>query len=292
MIGTQVLTQRIIQNLNEGLIKNWLETVLPEFLSFFWCVILALITYYVGKKVINAFRKAFNKAMDRQGVEPGLRQFLDSIFKAALYIVLLVVILGLFGITTATISAAVAALGVTAGLSLQGALSNFAGGCLILMLHPFRVGDYIIEDTHKNEGTVEEISVFYTTLKTLDGRKVVIPNGTLANSSLTNCSCQDKRMINLLVGISYDSDVKKAKEILKYIAEIEPNRIEDEEVKVFVAELGDSAVQMGLRFWVRPDEFWATKWKTLELIKERFDAAGVVICFNQLDVHIDQNMAK
>lgn len=160
MLLSQVLSDNIIKNLEDGFIKSWLESILPKVFSFFWCVVLALITVYVGIRIIRLLRKWLNRSMNRHKLEEGVRQFLDQVVKYLLYIVLIVTVLNLFGITTTSIAAAVASLGLTAGLALQGSLSNFAGGVLILLLHPFKVGDYIIEDTHKNEGTVTEIPFF------------------------------------------------------------------------------------------------------------------------------------
>ena len=139
--------------------------------------------------------------------------------KYFLWILVIVLILGLFGFTASSLAAAVASLGVTAGLALQGSLSNFAGGVLILLLHPFAVGDYIIEDTNKNEGTVTEISIFYTKLHTIDNKIIVIPNGALANNSITNATKSDRRQMDLVIPIGYDADIKKAKEILEQNAE-------------------------------------------------------------------------
>jgi small conductance mechanosensitive channel len=226
--------------------------------------------------------------MDRHDFDPGVETFLESVIRWICYIILITIILGLFGVTTASISAAVAGLGVTIGLALQGALSNFAGGILILLMHPFRVGDYIIEHATGQEGTVEKINIIYTTLKMLDGRLVQIPNGTLSAASLTNCTAQEYRLFNETVGISYDSDIKKAKEILKYIAENCPHKLDNAPVQVFVSELADSSVQIGLRFWVETEYYWQTKWDVLEEIKNRFDKEHVEICFNQLDVHIKE----
>ena len=288
-MGIQVITDNLIKNLNEGMIKSWLEAALPSVFAFFWCIVLALITYFIGRKVIKFIRKCFRKTMNHnRNMEEGVKQFLDSIINIILHIFLLVLILNLFGITTSSIAAAVAALGVTAGLSLQGALSNFAGGVLILTLHPFRVGDYIIEDSHGNEGIVETISIIYTTLRTKDGKKVVVPNGTLANASLTNCSDTKMRREDIIVGISYESDIKTAKDVLLQIAKEAEGRVESEEINVFVDSLGESSVNMGLRFWVDSELYWTTRWKTMEEIKLRFDSAGVSIPYNQLDVHLDK----
>ena len=194
--------------------------------------------------------------------------------------------LHLFGVTTTSVAAAVASLGVTAGLALQGSLSNFAGGVLILLLHPFGVGDYIIEDTHGNEGTVAEISVFYTKLRTVDNKIIVVPNGTLANSSLTNATRSDRRQMDLKIPIAYDADIRKVKQILYDLAQEEEHRLPEEEIKVFVSELNDSSVDIGLRFWVPTDDYWNVRWKMLEDIKLTFDEEGITIPFQQVDVNI------
>lgn len=283
-----VSAEELVEDIQKGVFQQQLEKLIPKFWSFGWSVVLALIVFFVGSKIIKGIIKLFHKTMDRHDFDPGVETFLESVIRWICYIILITIILGLFGITTASISAAVAGLGVTIGLALQGALSNFAGGVLILLMHPFRVGDYIIEHATGQEGTVEKINIIYTTLKMLDGRLVQIPNGTLSAASLTNCTAQSYRLFNETVGISYDSDIKKAKEILKYIAENCPHRVNDAPVQVFVAELADSAVMIGLRFPIDIDHFWEEKWNTLEEIKSRFDKSGVEICFNQLDVHIKE----
>lgn len=283
-----VSADELVQDIQTGVFQQQLESLIPKFWSFFWSAILALIVFFIGTRIIKGVIKLFHRAMNIKDVDPGVETFLESVLRWILYIILLTIILGLFGVTTTSISAAVAGLGVTIGLALQGALSNFAGGVLILLMHPFRVGDYIIEHATGQEGTVEKINIIYTTLKMLDGRLVQIPNGTLSAASLTNCTAQSYRLFNETVGISYDSDIKKAKEILKYIAENCPHRVNDAPVQVFVAELADSAVMIGLRFPIDIDHFWEEKWNTLEEIKSRFDKSGVEICFNQLDVHIKE----
>ncbi len=287
MLLTTVVTDKLISNLKSGVVKDYLEKVLPDVLSFFWCVILALIIFFVGKKVIKWIVGLIEKGMNRRRLETGVVQFVRSLLLIVLYIALGLVIFNLFGIATSSIAAAVATLGLTAGLSLQGALSNFAGGVLILLLHPFVVGDYIIEDGHKNEGTVKEISIFYTKLATVDNKIVVIPNGALANSSLTNVTKSNTRLMDLVFSISYESDIKTAKDVLYKLAESESRRIDNTEIKVFVKELADSAVILGLRFTVKTDEYWPVRFDILEKAKYDLEAAGVVIAYNQLDVHID-----
>lgn len=272
--------------LNAGIFGTWLSKFLSNGLDFFWSVVIALVVWFVGAKVIRFIRKLVRKAMERRDVDKGVTQFTDSMVKYGLYIVLIIVILNVFGIQTSSVAAAVASLGLTAGLALQGSLSNFAGGVLILILKPFKVGDYIIEDTHNNEGTVSEISIFYTRLKTLDNKVVVIPNGTLANASLTNVTTSDKRQIDLTFGISYDDDLKKAKAILQHIAETTEERVKDTDIQIFVRDLAESSVNLGFRIWVPMDDYWKVRWALNERVKLTFDEEGITIPFNQLDVTV------
>lgn len=283
---SQVLSNGMIEHLEDGVLKSWLESVLPSVLSFFWSVFLALVVAYVGGKVINLLRKGLRKSLERKDAEEGVKQFVDQVFKVFLWIVVIILILGLFGFTASSLAAAVASLGVTAGLALQGSLSNFAGGVLILMLHPFRVGDYIIEDNHKNEGTVIEISIFYTKLRTVDNKIIVVPNGTLANNSLTNATKSDRRQMDLVIPIGYDADIKKAKEILHELVMAETRRLPEADTNVFVKELNGSSVDLGVRFWVPTEEYWPVRWDMLENIKLTFDAEGISIPFTQMDVHV------
>ena len=286
IVLSQVLSNGMIEHLDEGVLKSWLETVLPSVLSFFWSVILALLIAYLGGKIIKALRKGLQKSLERKDAEEGVKQFVDQVFKVFLWIVVIIIILGLFGFTASSLAAAVASLGVTAGLALQGSLSNFAGGVLILMLHPFRVGDYIIEDNHKNEGTVIEISIFYTKLRTIDNKIIVVPNGTLANNSLTNATKSDRRQMDLVIPIGYDADIKKAKEILHDLVMAEARRLPEADTNVFVKELNGSSVDLGVRFWVPTEEYWQVRWDMLENIKLTFDAEGISIPFTQMDVHL------
>lgn len=269
-----------------GVFRTWLSKFLSNGLDFFWSVVIALIVWFVGAKVIRLIRKLVRKAMERRDVDKGVIQFTDSVVKYGCYIALIIVILNVFGIQTSSVAAAVASLGLTAGLALQGSLSNFAGGVLILILKPFKVGDYIIEDTHKNEGTVAEISIFYTRLKTIDNKVVVIPNGTLANASLTNVTTSDRRQIDLTFGIGYDDDLKKAKAILQHIAETTEERVKDTDIQVFVRDLAESSVDLGFRIWVPMDDYWTVRWQLNERVKLTFDKEGITIPYNQLDVTV------
>lgn len=272
-------------DIKTGAFQKWIEGMMPSALSFFWSVVIALIAWFIGVRIINLVRGIVRRSFIRHEVEEGVRTFVDSLLRIVLYISLIIVILNIFGFETTSISAAVASLGVTIGLAMQGSLSNFAGGVLILVLHPFRVGDYIVEDSHGNEGTVQSISIFYTKLVTLDNRVVVIPNGTLANSSLTNVTECDFRMIDLTVGIAYSADLLKAKEILSKLVEEEEGRIADKPSSVFVRELNSSSVDLGYRFYVKMSDYWKIRWDMNEKIKLAFDEAGIEIPFPQLTIH-------
>ena len=267
---------------------SWLEGLVPDILNFALQVVIAILIYLIGGKIIKWIVKLVGRSMDRAGADEGVKQFVTPLVKYALYVLLIFSIMGLFGIATTSAVAVLGSAGVAVGLALQGSLSNFAGGVLILLLKPFHVGDYIIEDTNKNEGTVSEISIFYTKLLTIDNRVVVIPNGILSNSSLTNVTNMDRRRIDLRVGISYESDIRKAKEVLLVLAEKEPARLPEEEPVVFVDTLGASSVDMGIRFWVRTEEYWQARWRLTENIKYAFDENGIEIPYQQIDVQIKQ----
>lgn len=275
-------------NADWGVIKKYLYSLLPDLMAFLTTIILAVVVYFIGTRIIKFFMRTYDKWAERREVDEGVRQFLRSMVKAALYMVLIFMILTLFGVTTASVVAVLGSAGLTLGLALQGSLSNFAGGVIILIVKPFKVGDYIIEDTNKNEGTVEEISLFYTRLATRDNQQVLIPNGVLANSSMTNVTSTDKRRIDLLIGVSYEADIRKTKEVLQEVIQGESACLLEEETRVFVSELADSCVTMGIRVWVKTEDYWDVKWRLTENIKYALDEHGIEIPYPQMDVHLRQ----
>lgn len=271
---------------NPGLIRTWLEGLVPDLLNFAFQVIIAAAIYVIGGKMIKGITKMVRRSMDKAGTDEGVKQFVIPLIKYSLYVILIFIIMGLFGIATTSAVAVLGSAGVAVGLALQGSLSNFAGGVLILLLKPFRVGDYIIEDSHKNEGTVSEISIFYTKLLTPDNKTIVIPNGTLSNSSLTNVTNMDRRRIDLVVGIAYEADIRTAKEALLAVANAEPAKLADEDALVFVDSLGDSSVNIGIRLWVGAADYWQARWRMTENIKYVLDEKGISIPYQQIDVQI------
>lgn len=275
-----------LQKVDKNVIQKYLEDLVPDLLNFAVQVLLAVLLYLIGKRIISFLRKFLRRSLERRNVDIGVRQFLDSVSKYSLYAILWLMILTLFGITTASVIALLGSAGLTLGLALQGSLANFAGGVLILLLRPFHVDDYIISGETGHEGTVKEITTFYTRIQTADNQTVMIPNGKLADGAIVNVTGQQTRRVDIVVGIAYSADLKLAKRLLWEIAERETRRISEEPVNVFVANLADSSVELGCRFWVRSEDYWQTKWDTLETVKMAFDEHGVEIPFPQVDVHV------
>ncbi len=271
---------------NPGVIRTYFENLLPDIVNFALQVVIAILVYFIGGKVIRAIVKFLKKSMERRDVDTGVIQFLTAMVKYGLYFILIMTILNVFGIATTSVVAVLGSAGVAIGLALQGSLSNFAGGVLILLLKPFRVGDYIIQGG--NEGTVYEISLFYTKLNTADNKVVVIPNGTLSNNTIVNVSHMERRRVDVAVGIAYEADIRTAKEILLEVAQNDPARLTDEDALVFVDNLGASSVDMGIRIWVKAEDYWSAKWRLTENVKYALDEHKISIPYQQIDVQIKQ----
>ena len=249
-------------------------------------VVLALVFFIVGIQCIKLLRKIIRKSLERANADVGVTQFLDSFIKIGTYAILVMVIATSFGVDATSIIAVFGSAGVAIGLALQGSLSNLAGGVLILILKPFKVGDYIIEDSNKNEGTVTEIQIFYTKLTTGDDRTIILPNGTLANSSLTNVTHTPCRRNEIKIGISYDSDIKTAKKVLQELLDHDSAVLQDKEKIVFVDDLADSSVVLGVRCWFENDDYWTGRWRLIEDAKYALEENGIVLAYPQLDVHV------
>ena len=265
---------------------TYFEAMLPTVINFAIKVVLALLVYFICSKIIKKLCKVLRASMEKAGIDLGVVQFVNSIARAGLYFLLIVTIAVRFGIKESSVAALLASGGVAVGLALQGGLSNFAGGVIILALKPFQVGDYIIENTSKQEGTVTKIEMFYTTLSTVDNKRIVIPNGTLTEASVVNVTAQEKRKLEFKIGISYQSDLKKAKGILERLRHEDPCIMSDQEMIVFVDELGESSVIIGFRAWVKTEEYWNTKWRLNEKVKLAFDEEDIEIPYNKLDVRV------
>ena len=286
-----IITENLenLQKVDENVVREYLEDLVPGVLNFAVQIVLAILLYIAGKRIISVIRKLLRKSMEHRGVDIGVRQFLDSISKYSLNFVLWLMILTLFGITTASVVAVLGSAGLTLGLALQGSLANLAGGVLILVLSPFHVGDYIVSGGTGHEGIVKEISIFYTKLLTADNQTVLIPNGRLTDGAIVNVTGQQTRRVDILVGIAYNADLKKAKELLTGIVDKENRVLRDQPINIFVSDLADSSVELGCRFWVNTDDYWQTRWDTIEAVKLVFDEYGIEIPFQQVDIHIKED---
>lgn len=269
-------------------IKQYLEDTSDWAVGFVKNILIAVVIYIVGKKLIKWIMKLISNSFQKTSLEPMVTKFLMSLLKFILYAVLAIAVINVIGIPTTSLIAILSTAGLTIGLALQGSLSNFAGGVLILIFKPFRIGDYIIEDTSKNEGTVAGIDLFYTKLLTIDNKVVVVPNGTLANSSLTNVTNQKERRVDIKIGVSYNTDIKKAKSVLRSVIEAEERILPDKEISVYVDDLGESQITLGTRAWVKSEDYWKCRWDLLENYKNTFDDNDIEIPYNYLNVIVDE----
>lgn len=258
---------------------------LPLVMQYGAQIALALVTLLVGWWLINRLTGKVGALLQRRQVDPTLHGFIGSLAAIALKAMLLVSVASMAGVETASFIAMIGAAGLAVGLALQGSLSNFAGGVLILLFRPFRVGDWI--EAQGVSGSVAGIQIFHTTLKTGDNKTVIVPNGSLSNGIITNYSREATRRADINIGIDYGSDIKRAREVLLGLAQ-DARVLRDPEPAVFVTALADSTVNLSLRVWVATGDFWPVTFEFTELAKERLTAAGIEIPFPQRVLHVRQ----
>ena len=251
-------------------------------------VLIYIVVYFITKKICKWLRKT----LEKMKVDPSICSFLVSIAKYAILIfTVFTIVVNLDIVQASSIAALIASAMVGITVALQGGLSNFAGGVLLLLLKPFKAGDYIIVKASGVEGSVEKIEMYYTTITDVENKVHMIPNSALTGNAITNLTAKEKRHIVQTVGISYDADLKTAKKILEKLMREHPQVLQDEPIQVMVSELGESAVSMGYRCWTKTEDYWMVLWSLNEQIKHALDEAGIAIPFNQLDVHIKENGA-
>lgn len=271
-------------------LTGFFKDQIPALSRFGLKVILAIVVFYAGGKLIQWLLRFIRKSLGRANVDKGVIQFVSSFSRFLLYAILIFNIAISFGVKESSVAALLGTAGVAVGLGLQGGLQNVAGGLILLVFKPFQVGDYIILTQEAGcEGTVAKIDIFYTTLLSMDNKHIIVPNGTLANSPITNVTARDQRRLEIKVGISYHSDIQKARSILEALLKEDPDTRNDEEMVVFVDSLGKSSVVMGLRVWVATDCYWPAKWRLNQRIKEEFDLQGIEIPYEQLEVHVKRS---
>ncbi len=247
----------------------------------------AIVVLIIGSWVIKAINKRFAKILDKRNVDESLKPFLRSLFAILLRVMLIISVLGMVGIQMTSFIAILGAAGLAVGMALSGTLQNFAGGVMILLFKPFRVGDFI--EAQGYIGTVKEIQIFVTILTTLDNKTIIIPNGGLSNSSLTNYSVEPLRRVDWTFGIGYGDSVKKARKVIAKLAAEDDRILKDPELFIGLAELGDSSVNFAVRAWVKAEDYWGVFFDMNEKVYNTFDKEGLNIPYPQMDVHLHKN---
>lgn len=279
----------VVPDIQESLtaIQKFIKTASPVVLNALWHIALALVIFFVGRWLIEKFLSRVALLDNKTKIDPGVAKFVRSLVRVALWALLIYFIADFLGVPTASFVALLGSIGVTVGLALQGSLSNFAGGLILMFLHPFKTGDYI-KTASDIEGTVVEIGLFFTTLRMADNKIITIPNGNLSAGNIINYNVLPVRRLSTTVGIAYEADTARAIELLTALIKSRKPLVNPEKVLVYVKELGDSSVVLGLHYWVKTDDYWDEAWSINQAIKDVLDQNGIAIPFNQLDVHVIQ----
>ena len=268
-------------------IQKFIKTASPVVLNALWHIALALVIFFVGRWLIEKFLSRVALLDNKTKIDPGVAKFVRSLVRVALWALLIYFIADFLGVPTASFVALLGSIGVTVGLALQGSLSNFAGRLILMFLHPFKTGDYI-KTASDIEGTVVEIGLFFTTLRMADNKIITIPNGNLSAGNIINYNVLPVRRLSTTVGIAYEADTARAIELLTALIKSRKPLVNPEKALVYVKELGDSSVVLGLHYWVKTDDYWDEAWSINQAIKDVLDQNGIAIPFNQLDVHVIQ----
>ena len=276
--------QQDLEQLKPNVVLETLKSWIPGLTKLGYRLLVAALIVCIGFQIAKMLRKMLERSLIRMDMEVSIRKFLQSAVYVTICGLTIFIAADKLGISSASIVAILGSVGLALSLSLQDMLANFAGGIVLLLIRPFKVGDYII--CGGQEGTVRSIGLVYTTLTTLDNKQVVFPNGSLSNTNLVNVTAQEKRCLELKVGIGYGSDLRKAKEIMEKLYVNHPLILKDQPVTVCVDNLADSAVVIGARGWVATGDYWKVKWDLTEQVKLEYDAAGIEIPFQQLDVNV------
>jgi len=247
-------------------------------------IVMAIAIYFIGKVIVSVLVNLLSKIMTRSQYDDMLIDFVKAIARAVLMLFVIIAALDQLNVNTTSLAAILAAAGLAIGLSLQGSLQNFAAGVMLLVFKPFKAGDFI--EAGGAMGVVKSISIFTTIMTSADNKEIIVPNGAIYGGNITNYSAKETRRVDMVVGIGYNSDLKKAKEILKEMLAADERILKDPAPTVAVTELADSSVNFVVRPWVATADFWAVKFDFTEAVKLRFDAEGISIPFPQMDLHV------
>lgn len=267
-------------------LEHLLQTLKTVGATSIFKILLAVVILIIGSKLIKIIIKLLNKSHSYAKLDESVRSFLNSFIRVVLYAVLYITAATALGVPETSLVTALASCGLAVGLALQGSLSNFAGGLMILIFKPFVIGDYIVSGTF--EGTVKEINVLYTVIVTLDNRTVTIPNGSISNAPVVDVTGQATRRLDISVGMSYNADIDKALSVLSALAANNKEILQTPAPQAVVDNLGESSVDLILRFWVNTENYWPVRYQMLKDVKQALDENGIEIPFPQLDVHVSK----
>ncbi len=252
-------------------------------------IVIALVIFYVGRLAISFVVRGLHKLMQKQGVDKTLETFICNLVRVVLLVVVVIAAIGALGVETTSFIAIFGAAGLAVGLALQGSLSNFAAGVLIVLFRPYRVGNFV--EAAGISGTVEQVQILTTVLTTPDNKQIIVPNSQIMNSIITNYSAKETRRVDMVVGVSYSDDLDKVRKTLEELVAADDRILADPACKIAVSELADSSVNFVLRPWVNAADYWNVKFELTEAIKKRFDQEGISIPFPQRDVHLHKASA-
>ena len=269
--------------------SEYMDMAIEMTMSYGPRLILAIIVLIVGLWIVNRVVALMGKGMEKSNTEPTLARFLGNLVSIGLKALVLISVAGMIGIQTTSFIAILGAAGLAVGLALQGSLANFAGGVLVLLFKPYKVGDYV--EAQGIGGTVKEIQIFNTIINTPDNKRIIVPNGAISNGIITNYSAEPTRRVDFVFGIGYGDDIAKAKDVIKGLVEKDERIFDDPAFQIVVSNLGDSSVDITVRVWANASDYWGIKFDLTERVKLAFDEAGISIPFPQRDVHLYQESA-
>lgn len=267
-------------------VNTWLTDNSDLLIQYGVNIISALLILFIGNIIVKVIAGSVSKVLQKKQMDKAVVEFIYGLVRYLLFVIVLIAALGRIGVQTASVVAVIGAAGLAIGLALQGSLSNFAAGVLIVAFRPFKSGDYV--EVAGVAGSVDSIHIFQTILKTPDNKMIVLPNSSVIGDSIVNYSRYETRRVDMVIGVSYNADLKKTKEVLRNVVESDPRVLKDPAVNVSVHALGDSSVNLIVRPWVNSADYWPLYWDLTQAIKEALDENGIEIPFPQMDVHLNK----
>ncbi|MEH6530393.1 MAG: small-conductance mechanosensitive channel MscS [Photobacterium frigidiphilum] len=290
---TESVTDKVVDTITDNELTatvlsagNWVADNQELLLQYAVNLVSAVLILFIGNIIVKTIANGVAKVLRKKDMDEAVVEFLHSLVRYLLFVIVLIAALGRLGIQTASVVAVIGAAGLAIGLALQGSLSNFAAGVLIVAFRPFKSGDYV--EIGGVAGSVESIQIFQTILTTPDNKMVVVPNGAVISSAITNYSRHETRRIDFVIGVSYNADLKKTKEVLTRVVEADPRVLKDPAPTIGVVALADSSVNFVVRPWVKTGDYWTVYFDLLQAIKEELDKEDIGIPFPQMDVHLNK----